>query len=50
VNIVKMPYRNRLDNARLDNYLRVATFQISPDINALITNKQCHFFSEVFFS
>jgi hypothetical protein len=50
VNIVKIPYRNRIDDAELDNYHRVATIQISPDINALVTNKQCHFFSEVLFS
>jgi hypothetical protein len=49
-NIVKKkPYRNRLDDERLESYICVATFQISPDINALVTNKKCLLFSVKYF-
>jgi len=34
---------NRLDGERLESCLHVATSQISPDINILVTHKHCQF-------
>jgi hypothetical protein len=41
---VKNPHTTQLnDDARVESFLCIATSQISPDINILVNNKQCHF-------
>jgi hypothetical protein len=44
MSIVNNTSRNRLDDERLESYLRVATSQICSDINILVAKKQCQFY------
>jgi len=43
MNTAKNTHRNQLGYERFESCLRVSTPQISPDINILVTNKQCQF-------
>jgi hypothetical protein len=43
MNTVKNPTEIDSQTNYLDSCLCIATFQISPDINSSVTNKQCQF-------
>jgi len=43
------PYRNRLGDGRLESRIHVETSQTSPDVNSLVTYKQCQFSNSGYF-